>query len=322
MDQRPWISALGEDGQKEPGKAGAAPDLLGDKYHGHRLASRANRFFKRAQLMNMKLVRRGARTLIILAVLFYFIPWIAAFFVLCGIVDLSRHRRFDTALISKYLTGNGLLTWLLSPVNLVFDLISKRRPGVLRIEDFDPPAQAEIRELLAAFDTDKEAILADINASMGDSKRGMLFYKWYDQNLDTSRPLFNKDWTFIKTIGVSVFNSREKTGLHFGPLRLTVRLLYNLTARQSDNIFIEVNGQKHFWHDDPLFIFDDTIQHRSVNEEDGYRAVVFVDVLRPSRFPGLQNAIIKVFNAVLKPINRLFYKNWDMLGGGTPEHRT
>jgi aspartyl/asparaginyl beta-hydroxylase (cupin superfamily) len=138
----------------------------------------------------------------------------------------------------------------------------------------------------------KTPFLGDINARMGDSKRGMLFYKWYDQNIDTSRLLFNKQWTHIKTIGVSVFNSQEKTGLHFGPLRLTVRLLYNLTARRSQDIYIEVNGHRYYWHDDPLFIFDDTIQHRSVNAEDGFRAVVFVDVLRPSRFTGLQNAII------------------------------
>jgi aspartyl/asparaginyl beta-hydroxylase (cupin superfamily) len=82
--------------------------------------------------MNAKSVRRWARTLFVLVVLFYFIPWIAAFFVLCGLVDLSRHRRFDAALISKYFAGNGLLTWLLSPINLAFDLISKRRPVVLR----------------------------------------------------------------------------------------------------------------------------------------------------------------------------------------------
>ncbi|MFN3227354.1 MAG: aspartyl/asparaginyl beta-hydroxylase domain-containing protein [Hyphomicrobiales bacterium] len=269
--------------------------------------------------MNAKSVRRGARTLFVLVVLFYFIPWIAAFFVLCGLIDLSRHRRFEAALISKYFAGNGLLTWLLSPINLAFDLISKRRPVVLHVEDFDPPAQAEIRELLEAFDQDKDAILGDINARMGDSKRGMLFYKWYDQNIDTSQLLFNKQWTHIKTIGVSVFNSQEKTGLHFGPLRLTVRLLYNLTARRSQDIYIEVNGHRYYWHDDPLFIFDDTIQHRSVNAEDGFRAVVFVDVLRPSRFTGLQNAIISGFNFALRPVNRLFYKNWDMLGRSKTE---
>ncbi len=263
--------------------------------------------------MSLKALNRWMRVVLPLAVLFYLVPWLTLFFVLCGVLDLARHKRFDAGLVSKYFAGNGLLTWLLSPINLFFDLISKRRPYVLRLEDFDAPAREEITALLMAFDEKKDAILADIKRRMGNQKRGMLFYKWYDQNIDTTQPLFNKSWTYIKTIGVSVFNSREKTSLHFGPLRLTVRLLYNLTPQQSENIFIEVNGRKHFWQDDPLFIFDDTIQHRSVNDEDGYRAVVFVDVLRPSRFTALQNVIVTWFNIVFKPINRLFYKNWGML---------
>jgi len=260
-------------------------------------------------LMTARTMRRVARVALPLAALGWFLPWLTALLVACGAADLARHRRVDAALAAKYFSGNGLLTWLLSPLNLAFDLISRRRPAVLRPEDFDPPAQAEIAAVLDAFRTDREAILGDVAARMGDNRRGMLFYKWYDRNLDGSRPLFNRDWRFVKTIGVSVFSGREKTSLHFGPLRL----LYNLTPRKSDAIFIEVDGVRHYWHDDPLFIFDDTIQHRSVNDEDGLRAVVFVDVLRPSRFPGLQNAIIRAFNVVLAPINRLFYGHWAML---------
>lgn len=263
--------------------------------------------------MTARSLRRAARIVLPLAALAWFLPWVTAALLACGAADLSRHRRRDAGLAAKYFTGNGLLTWLLSPVNLAFDLISRRRPVVLRPEHFDPPAQAEIAAVLDAFRQDRTAILADVAARMGDSRRGMLFYKWYDRNLDDSRPLFNRRWRFIKTIGVSVFNSRESTSLHFGPLRLTVRLLYNLTPRDSDAVFIEVDGVRHYWRDDPLFIFDDTIQHRSVHDEDGYRAVVFVDVLRPSPYPGLQNAIIRGFNGVLGPINRLFYGRWAML---------
>ena len=142
----------------------------------------------------------------------------------------------------------------------------------------------------------------------------MLFYKWYGGNLDDSVPEFNKEYRYVKTIGVSVFNSKESTSVHFGPIRLTVRVLYNLTPRRTENIYIEVNGQTHYWHDDPLYIFDDTIQHRSVNDEDGERACVFVDVLRPSPAPGLQAVLVKGLHAVLSGVNRIFYKNWAMLG--------
>lgn len=263
--------------------------------------------------MNFKSVRRLARVIIPLAILFWLLPWIAGLFIVCGVLDLARHKRFDAALLTKYFSGNGVLTWVLSPINLLFDLISRRHHYRMRLDEFPHEERAEIDAMLKVFDDRRTEILDDLKQRMGDKRRGMVFYRWYDEQGDQSIPEFNRDFKYIKTIGVSIFNGQEKTSLHFGPLRLTIRLLYNLTARQSDEIFIEVNGEKHFWHDDPLFIFDDTIQHRSVNGEDGLRACVFVDVLRPSAFTSFQNVCVKVFNVLLSGINRIFYKNWDML---------
>jgi len=263
--------------------------------------------------MNFKAVRRLLRVVIPLAVLFWLVPWIAGIFIVCGLIDFARHKRFDSALVAKYFSGNGLLTWVLSPINLLFDLISKRHHYRMQLEEFPEEERAEIEAMLQVFKDRQEEILTDLRARMGDKRRGMVFYRWYDERGDQSIPEFNRDFKYIKTIGVSLFNGQEKTSLHFGPLRLTIRVLYNMTVRQSDDVFIEVNGDKHFWHDDPLFIFDDTIQHRSVNGEDGLRACVFVDVLRPSAFTGLQNVCVKIFNVLLSGINRVFYKNWDML---------
>ena len=50
-----------------------------------------------------------------------------------------------------------------------------------------------------------------------------------------------------------------------------------------------------------------------MNDEDGERFCVFVDVLRPSPFTRLQNTLVKVFNVLLSRLNQIFYKNWDML---------
>lgn len=263
--------------------------------------------------MNFKAVRRLLRVIIPMAILFWLVPWIAGLFLLCGLLDFARHKRADSALIAKYFSGNGLLTWMLSPINLLFDLISKRYHYRMQLSEFPDEERQEIEGMLKVFDDKRDEIMADLKSRMGDKRRGMVFYRWYDEGVDTSVPEFNRDFKYVKTIGVSIFNGQEKTSLHFGPLRLTIRLLYNLTPRQSDEIFIEVNGEKHFWHDDPLFIFDDTIQHRSVNGEDGLRVCVFVDVLRPSALTGVQNVCVKICNILLSGMNRIFYKNWDML---------
>ncbi len=256
-----------------------------------------------------KILAAGA----LLAALLYFIPLLTIAYLLLGLIDVSRHGRLNPRLLKNYFAGKGILTWLLAPLNLLFDLTCFRRHYRLYLDDFPEAERAEIQDVLDTFEAKKEEITSKLRAQMKGRKRGMLFYKWYGRDADTSVPEFVCDHVYVKTIGVSVFNSRAKTSTHFGPLRLTVRLLYNLTPRTSERIFIEVNDEKHYWHDDPLFIFDDTIQHRSVNDADGERFCVFLDVLRPSRFTRFHNGCMRPFGRLLFGVNRVFYKRWDML---------
>lgn len=263
--------------------------------------------------MTRKEWKKLIRFVVIAAILFWLVPWVMAFFLFCGLIDIARHRRLDRSLWLAYFSGNGLLTWLISPFNLFCDLISYPRPYILNRDQLTPEIRAELDEVLNLFDARREEILQDVRARMGDARRGMLFYKWYGRNADTSVPEFNRDFAHVHTIGVSVFRGREKTSLHFGPARLTVRVLYNLMPRRTDRVYIEANGHRHYWHDDPLFIFDDTVQHISVNDDEVERAVAFIDILRPSPVPALQRAILRIMAVLLSGVNRAFYKNWNML---------
>lgn len=264
-------------------------------------------------VLNTKPVKRFFKIVIPLALLLYFIPVLTIIFIAFGLVDLARHKKISVDLARKYFAGNGLLTWLLSPLNLFFDLIAPGNRLIYRLDDFPETHRAEIDSMLSTFNEKKDSIIADIHKKMEGKARGMLFYKWYGKNIDTSVQEFNKDFKYIKTIGVSVFNKRQSTSLHFGPLRLTLRILYNLTPLKSDKIFIEVDGVKHYWHDDPLFIFDDTIQHRSINEEDWERYCVFADILRPSPLYSLENAFMGAMQFILQKFNGVFYRNWTFL---------
>ncbi|MBO6719266.1 MAG: aspartyl/asparaginyl beta-hydroxylase domain-containing protein [Rhizobiaceae bacterium] len=247
------------------------------------------------------------------ALIAYFLPVLALVFLVFGIIDVARHKNINGALLKSYFLGNGVLTWLLTPFNLFTDLISSgRNPVMWRPEDFSGEHRKEIDDLLKAFDDNKETIISEIGKQMEGKKRGMVFFKWYDKPGDESIADFNREWKYIKTIGVSVFNAKEATRLHYGPVRVTVRLLYNLNPRKSDDIFLEVDGVKYHWHDDPLIIFDDTVNHRSINGEDWQRFVAFVDVLRPSRFTALQDALVGVVAAFQK-VNGIFYTNWTQM---------
>src|SRR5690348_3526745 len=77
-----------------------------------------------------KIVRKLIIGALVLAVLLYFVPILAIVYILCGLVDVMRNTRRDWMVFERYFLGNGIPTWLLSPFNLLVDLISYRNPGI------------------------------------------------------------------------------------------------------------------------------------------------------------------------------------------------
>jgi aspartyl/asparaginyl beta-hydroxylase (cupin superfamily) len=211
--------------------------------------------------VSRKHARRIALGLAVLVPALYFVPYMTLFFLICGGLDISRHFKITPQMAEKYFLGNGVLTWLLSPINLLTDAISARNQGVYRLEDLPAAHRAEIEACVKAFVDNGDLIKAHVAEVLGDKKRGMLTFKWYAEQQDVTVriPAFEQDYRYIKTIAVSVFNTREATSWHFGPLRLTFRVLYNLDPIDSDNVFINVDDRVHFWKQQPLLVFDDTL---------------------------------------------------------------
>jgi beta-hydroxylase len=261
-----------------------------------------------------KTLRKAAIAVPLLALALYFIPALAVFFILCGLVDVMRNDIKDRKLFERYFLGNGMLTWLLSPFNLFVDLLSYRNWKIYRLENFPPEWQAEIDGVLEIFRQRQSEIIADIDSRFEAGRRGMYVYQWYGKQHIDKIPEFNRQFKYVKTIAVSVFSGRESTSFHFGPLRLTLRVLYNLRPAQTDKIFIECGRTKNLWYKSPFFCFDDTLLHRSVNEHDGRRYCVFMDVIRPSPVPGFLSWLLKGVSLSVDRINSVFYKNWKMIG--------
>ena len=80
-----------------------------------------------------------------------------------------------------------------------------------------------------------------------------------------------------------------------------------------DRIYIECQGVKHRWHDNPLYIFDDTLMHRSVNELDARRYCVLIDIMRPKPVPDVFSGLISLVLLEVEQFKSVFYKNWKML---------
>ena len=92
---------------------------------------------------------------IILSTVFLFINigvWtIFPFWILCGLIDVSRHKTMNLKLIKEYFIGKGFLTFLLSPLNLLSDLLSHRNLHTYKIEDLPQVHQNEINEVISLF---------------------------------------------------------------------------------------------------------------------------------------------------------------------------
>ena len=178
------------------------------------------------------------------------------------------------------------------------------------MNDLPKPYQEEIQTLIdAAYSRNLVGLLEE---KLGDKKRGMIFFQWYGKLLPTSVdvPEYRQRFKYIRTIGVSIFNKKASTGKHFGPLRVTLRVLYNVNTIENPNVYVQVGDVTHRWRDGKLFIFDDTLQHQSVNESDGVRYCLFVDVLRPSLVPWLFSGVLTAIRLAMAPARAVFYKHW------------
>ncbi len=263
--------------------------------------------------------RRITYALIIvsLLVLAYFIPRVILFFLLCGIYDVTRNEKLDFSKLVQFFLGNGLFTWFVSPLNLLMDILAipYLNYGVYQLEDLPERHRAEITRIIA--ETKKMNLAATIAQAYEISHRTMFFFRWYGKELSVpvELPSAFGEYRLIKTIGLSVFKPREATSRHFGPFRATLRVLYNLDETVDEEVYIEVGRTKHRWKDNPLFIFDDTLLHQSVNYSDNLRFCLFVDILRPSKLNFALSGVVSAIGFVLRSAKRVFYKNWKIVGG-------
>jgi beta-hydroxylase len=260
----------------------------------------------------VKRARRAAIAAAILAPALYFLPVPTLVMIVCGVIDVRRHRKVRAELVEKYFLGNGIFTWMLSPLNLVADALSPRNRITYRLEDMPASHRREIEECVQGFIDNGDRIKAHVAGMLEQNKRCMLTFRWFNATQTTALriPVFEREYRYIKTIAVSVFNERERTSWHFGPLRLTFRVLYNLEPVNDPDVYIQVDDRVHRWMDNPLFIFDDTAFHRSINGVAEARYCLFMDIVRPNYSRVMFEAGVRMVSAASGSLKRLFYKNW------------
>ena len=260
-------------------------------------------------------VRRVLFPLGVLAPFAYFFPKIALFYAICGAYDVGRNQGLNFSTLRRYFIGNGFLTWVLSPFNTLLDLLSLPyiNKGVYRMEDLPPAYQDEVKRLMQI--AKEEDLVARLEERAKEFPRTMIFFRWYGVNVQTflDVPALHQPWKYIQTIGVSVFNKKVSTSKHFGYMRASLRILYNLNEMNDHSAYIAVGDKISYWRENKLFIFDDTLLHSSVNETNQARYCLFVDMVRPTPFPGVMRAVMSGIRLLTQSFKFVYYQNWKVI---------
>ena len=260
-------------------------------------------------------LRRVLFPLGVLAPFAYFFPKIALFYAICGAYDVGRNQGLNFSTLRRYFIGNGFLTWVLSPFNTLLDLLSLPyiNKGVYRMEDLPPAYQDEVKRLMQI--AKEEDLVARLEERAKEFPRTMIFFRWYGVNVQTflDVPALHQPWKYIQTIGVSVFNKKVSTSKHFGYMRASLRVLYNLNEMNDHSAYIAVGDKISYWRENKLFIFDDTLLHSSVNETNQARYCLFVDMVRPTPFPSVMRAVMSGIRLLTQSFKFVYYQNWKVI---------
>lgn len=84
----------------------------------------------------------------------------------------------------------------------------------------------------------------------------------------------------------SVLPAGSQLTRHLDPIACSLRYHLGLATPNSDECFINVDGQNYSWRDGEAFMFDETYLHHARNNADQYRMILMCDVARPMSIGG------------------------------------
>ncbi len=100
----------------------------------------------------------------------------------------------------------------------------------------------------------------------------------------------------MSTALFSILEPGARLPRHTGPWKGVIRYHLGLMVpKEWSKCGIEVNGEVAHWQEGKSLVFDDTYQHSVWNDTNETRVVLFLDILRPCRFPGswVNKAVLK-----------------------------
>lgn len=109
----------------------------------------------------------------------------------------------------------------------------------------------------------------------------------------------------IRTAFFSILEPGKRLPPHRGPYNGVLRLHLGLIVPEpAEHCWIRVGSEHRHWQPGEVLIFDDALNHEVHNDTDGVRVVLFIDFLRPCRWPVNWLNRFVVFAARFSPLVR------------------
>jgi aspartyl/asparaginyl beta-hydroxylase (cupin superfamily) len=107
----------------------------------------------------------------------------------------------------------------------------------------------------------------------------------------------------VRTAFFSILEPGKRLPPHRGPYNGVLRLHLGLIIPEpSEQCWLRVASEHRHWQPGEVLIFDDALEHEVHNDTDGIRVILFVDFLRPCRWPINWLNRLVVFAARFSPL--------------------
>lgn len=151
----------------------------------------------------------------------------------------------------------------------------------------------EAKQVLKRYDeiTPFQMISPDQTHLSNDDRWKMFFLKAANIRFEKNLAMMPKTKALLErnpeicSAYLSVLGPRKYLPPHCGPWAGVLRAHLGLIIPDTDNCFIRVADQTYHWKNGEVVYFDDTYKHEAFNNTDKLRVVLFMDILRPMKFP-------------------------------------
>jgi ornithine lipid ester-linked acyl 2-hydroxylase len=162
------------------------------------------------------------------------------------------------------------------------------------IEKAYPAIRAELERLLARKSElpNFQDISSDVKTITQDTGWKTFFLVGFGKPSARNIALCPETWNAVrripglKTAMFSIFEPGKHLPAHRGPYNGVLRLHLGLIVPEPrEKIAIRVDREICHWQEGKVLIFDDAYEHEAWNHSDETRVVLFVDFVKPTRFP-------------------------------------